>query len=177
MVRCSPISPAVAASRAHPPLVSPEAAIKAARQGLSQLHSSDQPGIEASLAAGQAGTPIYVSRCDQAGKGYYLVPWQEPGGISLIVQVDASTGQLASVAVPSIPQPTLVMSAEEARHHVNQKLALRVTAEPVLVWQPCRETASPFLPLYRVETEAGRVFVGMNGAVHQQLHSFMKGGG
>lgn len=158
-------------------MVSPETAIEAAQQGLAQLNTTDQPGIEASLAAGQPGTPVYVSRCDQAGDGYYLVPWQEARGISLIVQVDASTGQLASVAVPSTPQPALVMSAEEARHHVSQQLALRVTAEPVLVWQACRETASPFLPLYRVDTEAGAVFVGMNGAVHHQLNTRMKGGG
>lgn len=128
------------------------------------------------LAEGQPGVPLYVLRLDQPGNGYYLVPWQEQRGITLIIQIDAQSGGFSSVAHPSTPQQTLVISPEDARRQTAEQLSLRVTGEPVLVWQPCRETASPFLPLYMVSTEAGTIFVGMNGAVHQRLTSFMKGG-
>ncbi len=129
------------------------------------------------MAAGDPGDPVYVERLDQPGHGYYLVPWQQPQGIAAIVQIDAHTGTLASVATHSTPQRSLVLSHEELRRHIAAQSTLRVRGDPTLVWQPCRETSSPFLPLYRVPTDAGHLFVGMNGVLHHRLTPFGKGGG
>lgn len=157
-------------------MISAAAARQAARQGLSQLQVADQPDVQRALADANPGEPLYVARLDQAGLGYYLVPWQLAGGIAAIVQIDAQTGTFASLATPSIPPPALVISVDEVRRHIAAQSSLRVTGEPTLVWQPCRETASPFLPLYMVPTDGGRIFVGMNGVLHQQLTPFSKGG-
>lgn len=151
--------------------------MEAARHGLSQLNVADQPALQRTLAEGNPGLPVYVARLDQPGHGYYLVPWQQARGIAAIVQIDAQTGTLASVATPAAPQPALVISKEELWRQIAAQSSLRVIGDPILVWQPCRETSSPFLPLYRVPTDAGPLFVGMNGVLHQQLTPFGKGGG
>lgn len=150
--------------------------MEAAQKGLYHLNVADQPGIQQAMAEGQPGDPIYVARLDQPGHGYYLVPWQQARGITLIVLIDAQTGMFSSVAHQSTPQHNLVISLEELRRHIAEQSSLCVKGDPTLVWQPCRETASPFLPLYMVPTEGGNIFVGMNGALHRQLTPFMKGG-
>lgn len=151
--------------------------MEAARTGLSHLNVADQPGLQPALAEGEPGVPVYVVRLDQPGHGYYLVPWQQVRGIAAIIQIDAQTGLLASVATPSTFQQALVISKEELWRQIAAQSTLRVIGDPTLVWQPCRETASPFLPLYRVPTDGGHLFVGMNGVLHQQLTPFGKGGG
>ncbi|WP_025041473.1 hypothetical protein [Nitrosospira briensis] len=157
-------------------MVGPEFAIKGAQRGLDRLKIEDNPGVAAARVGGHAGAPILVLRLDAPGQGYYLVPWQDQRGIVLIVQVDAESGLMASVAAPSVPLPRLAMSPEEARLASFDRLGVRVTGEPRLVWQACRETASPFQPLYEVPTETGNVFIGMDGSVHGSLTPFMKGG-
>jgi hypothetical protein len=158
-------------------VITPTAAIEAARQGLSQLQLADQPDIHVAISGGNPGEPRYVARLDQADQGYYLVPWQQAQGITAIVLIDAQTGSFSSLATPSTPQQALVISRKELGRYITAQSSLRVTAEPKLVWQPCRETASPFLPLYRVPTDSGPIFVGMNGVLHQQLTPLMQGGG
>ncbi len=158
-------------------MITPAAAIEAARQGLSQLQLADQPDIHVAISGGNPGEPLYVARLDQAGQGYYLVPWQQSQGITAIALIDAQTGSFSSLATPSTPQQALVISKEELGSYIAAQSNLRVTAEPTLVWQACRETASPFLPLYRVPTDGGPMFVGMNGVLHQQLTPFLQGGG
>jgi hypothetical protein len=158
-------------------VITPAAAIEAARQGLRQLQLADQPDIEIAISEGNPGEPVHVARLDQSGQGYYLVPWQQAGGITAIVVIDAQTGEWTSMATPAIPQHSLVISKEELGRSIAAQSSLRVTAEPTLVWQPCRETASPFLPLYMVPTDGGPIFVGMNGVLHRQLTPFSKGGG
>lgn len=157
-------------------MVTPEAAIEAAQQGLRRLSVADQPGMIEAMATGHPGDPVYVARLDQPGHGYYLVPWLQLRGITLIVVIDAQTGMLSSVAHQATPQSNLVLSLEELRLRIAEQSSLQMTGEPTLVWQPCRETASPFLPLYMVPTNNGTIFVGMNGALHHQLTPFMKGG-
>src|SRR5262249_28431991 len=65
---------------------------------------------------------------------------------------------------------------DEARQAVAARLSQRVIGEPQLVWRPCRESASPFQPLYQVPIAGGEAFVSVDGSVYRSLTHFGKGG-
>ncbi len=176
MVMFSLNSPVEEAFDLESPLFGAAAVIEEAKRGLDRLHIDDNPGLASALAVGHAGLPIFISRLDTPGQGYYLVPWQDDRGIFLIVQIDARSMVMSSVAVQSMPLHHLTISHEDAWCVASEYKGVRVTGEPRLVWQPCRETSSPFLPLYEVPIENGSLFVGMDRTVHRHLTPFMKGG-
>lgn len=157
-------------------MITPAAAIDAARRGLEALGLDRSPGIASALAAANAGAPVLVARLDQPDRAYYLVPWAGDRGIELVVQVDASSGIMASAAHLPQPLPRLVIAPEEARRVVRERAGRRARGEPRLVWRPCRESSSPLQPLYQVPTDEGDVFVGVDAAVYQQLTPFGRGG-
>jgi hypothetical protein len=151
-------------------------AVEAARRGLDRIDARADPAMARARLAGRAGTPLFVHRLDADHADYYLVPWHDERGIVAIVQVDARSGAMTSaVGLPS-PSSRLVMTQDDARGAVSATFGERTTGQPDLVWQPCRESASPFQPLYRVPVEHGHVFVGIDGAVHRSLTPFGRGG-
>jgi hypothetical protein len=158
-------------------LIEPAVAIKEAKRGLDRIRLEDNPGAADARAVGHAGVPVFVVRLDEPDQGYYLVPWQDRRGILLIVQVDARSGVMSSMATLQAPLTSLTISPEEAKSFVSDRLGVRVTGQPRLVWQPCRETASPFQPLYQVPVDNGYVFVTVDGTVHRRLTPFLQGGG
>jgi hypothetical protein len=117
------------------------------------------------------GTPLLVTRIDEPDAGYYLVPWENEHGVAIIVQVDAWSGAMASFAELPSPQPRMVIPPADAMRAVPGALGI-----PQLVWQPCRESSSVFLPFYRVDTSAGAIFVRGDGRVFQTLTPFGRGG-
>lgn len=158
------------------PRISPEAAQQEARRAIGQVVMQDRPDLAGAIAAGRAGPAVHVQRLDAPEQGYYLVPWRDERGIVLIVQVDAERGQMSSLALQSMPLQQLVLPPAEVERCVAEQLDVPVLAEPTLVWMPCRESASSFLPLYRVAVEGGSVFVAMDGTVHRRLTPMLRGG-
>lgn len=155
-------------------MIDAAAATAAARQALLGLQGPAHAAVVRTVASGEAGPALKIDRLDAPGRGYYLVPWQDARGVVLLAQVDGASGALSSFAVLPMPQTQAVMSAEEARRRA-------VAQAPVagalrLVWQPCRESASPLQPLYEVPVRSGVVFVAANGAVHDRLTPFARGG-
>lgn len=129
------------------------------------------------LSEGHAGQGSLVLRLDTTGRDYYLVPWRDGRGIVAVVQIDAESGTMASVAVLPKPLERLMVTPDEARQAVSKRLGQRALGRPELVWRPCRETASPLQPVYRVTTEGGgTAFVGVDGSVYLGLTPFGKGG-
>jgi hypothetical protein len=152
-------------------VIDPMKAVEEAKRSLGRPPLRDTPGI-----AGNPGTPLLVRRLDIPGQYYYLVPLEDQRGILLVVQVDGTTGAMSSAAVMPAPVPRLVMTPEEARDLVSDRLGKRVAGKPELVWQPCHESASPLQPLYSVPIENGDAFVGIDGSVYPGLTPFGKGG-
>jgi hypothetical protein len=157
-------------------LISPDAAKAAAKRGIAGVRFDSQPNVASALAAGHAGVPVLVRRLDKPASDYYLVPWADDRGIVLVIQIDAERGVMSSAAALRVPLSQLVPSAEEARDVVFDQFKQRIVGEPELVWQPCRESASPLQPLYRIAVESGEAFVGVDGSVHPCLTPFDKGG-
>jgi hypothetical protein len=152
--------------------ISSVAAAQAAERGLERIDLNGNPDVAAAHRGGHAGVPLFVARLDQPDRHYYLVPWVAERGITLLVQVDASSGEMSSFAVLPVPVRQLVMSPDEAKRAAEARLGRRATGDPKLVWRPSRESASPLQPLYQVPMENGQAFVG----VHHGLTSFGRGG-
>jgi hypothetical protein len=157
-------------------VISPEAAVVAARRELEQVDMRDNPNMAAVRASGDVGLPVLVERLDKPGQSYYLIPWHDPRGVMLIVQVDAQSGLMSSMAFAKAPLKRLTISDNEAQSIVSERLGVRSVGRPTLVWSPCRESASPFQPFYQVPIEGGQAFVDMLGTLHEHLTPFGKGG-
>jgi hypothetical protein len=69
-----------------------------------------------------------------------------------------------------------VTDPDDAARAAADALGRRVVGQPQLVWRPCRESAGPLQPLYRVVTEGGEAFVSAAGIVHRTLTPFGRGG-
>lgn len=159
-------------------MIDPAVAKEEAKRGLDRIHTEDNPGVADARSVGRAGVPVLVFRLDEPDQGYYLIPWlDQHGGILLIVQVDAQSGVMSSMAEFPAPLSSMMISPEDAKKIVSGRLGVQVIGQPRLVWQACRESASPFQPLYQVPVENGHVFVGMDGTFHRSLTPFMQGGG
>jgi hypothetical protein len=156
--------------------ISPTAAAQAADRGLQRMDLNNNPDVAVAYAGGHAGLPLLVTRLDEPDRDYYLVPWEDERGVVLVVQVDASGGEMSSAALLPTPITRIVMSADEARRIVETRLKQRAIGQPRLVWRPSHESASPLQPFYRVEVEGGETFVGVDGSVYRRLTPFGKGG-
>ncbi|MDR3390979.1 MAG: hypothetical protein P4L77_04520 [Sulfuriferula sp.] len=157
-------------------MIDAAAAIAEAKRGLRHMQLDDNPGMAAARAAGHAGVPMLVTRLDVPERAYYLVPWQDDRGITLVIQIDAQTGVMSSAAALAAPQQHIVISPEQAQRIASDTLGVQAVDTPQLVWQACRETGSPFQPLYLIPVVDSHVFVAMNGTAYRQLTPFIKGG-
>jgi hypothetical protein len=156
--------------------ISPTIAAQAAERGLQKIDFNNNPDVAAAYAGGHAGVPLLVARLDEPDRDYYLVPWQDQRGVVLVVQVDASSGEMSSAALLPTPLTRIAMSPDEARRVVETRLKQRIIGEPNLVWRPSHESASPLQPLYHIAVEGGDAFVGVDGSVYRRLTPFGKGG-
>ena len=157
-------------------MIEPSFAKKASRESLERLHLQENPEVASALAKAEAGKPLLVMRLDAPGKGYYLVPWKREARIVLLVQIDAQDGIMSSMVIPKRPLDDITISPEQAKAAVSSQLGMPVTGEPVLVWQPSRESSSPFQPFYQVPVPGGNVYVSTDSAVYSSLTPFGKGG-
>jgi hypothetical protein len=152
-------------------VITPEEAAAAATRGLERTDSSRR-----AARGGRAGTPRLVRTLDAYGHDYFLVPWHDTHGVIAIVQVDAASGETASLVVLPIAVSRLIPTQDDARRAVVTQLRQEPTGEPELVWRPCEETGSPFQPLYRVPLADGEVFVAVSGSIHRTLTPFAEEG-
>ena len=49
--------------------------------------------------------------------------------------------------------------------------------EARLIWRPCRESTTPYRPLYQIPTSTGFIYVDMDGNIIRKLTPFGLGGG
>ena len=148
-------------------------ALQAAQRGLQKIDDAD---MASGYVHGHAGVPLFVTRLDKPDHNYYLVPWEDSRGVLIVVQVDASSGEMLSAAMLPKPLSRLVMTPDEARRIVEARSNEGVLGEPRLVWRPSHESASPLQPFYHLPLERGDAFVGVDGSLYQVLTPFGKGG-
>lgn len=156
-------------------MIGAEEAAAAAQNAVRQLRGHDHQALAEAIASAVLQTPVFVRMLDRPNQSYYLAPWRSARGIVAIVQVDAASGAMRSAAMFPEPLVELLLPKDRARS-LARAAGWPATGEPELVWRACRESTSPFHPLYRFESGQGEVYVTTNGMVCDRLTSLGRGG-
>lgn len=127
--------------------------------------------------AGRAGDPRLVERLDQPGIAYFLVPWLVDGGEVGLIKLEAESGRLLGFSTYSKPGKGKLLSLPESEALVRRQYPGQNVRSQRLVWQPCRQSTSPYLPFAEVVIDDRFVFVTMDGEVLEELTPLGFGGG
>ncbi len=159
-----------------------------AKQGGQQHGLHDQEDFGEVLSGGNYRDGLLVQSLDRRDDFYSSVPIEHAGGLNATVMVDGRYGNLLGVHKHLDPLETLVISAEKARQRVlsqaidfgDERGLVSVREEvlsqhPSFVWQPCRESRTPFHPFHMFHVGADRVYVGYDGTVYPNLTPLGRG--
>ena len=120
--------------------------------------------------------PLLVEHLDDARGAYYLVPWNSSHGIELIVRLNASNGEFLGLSELAEPHMSVFLSADDAEQQARASLPGFDFGRPRCVWRPCRQSTTPYRPFFELPYEGGKVYVDMDGVVHERLTPLGRGG-
>lgn len=176
-----PLFPDVPMSVIGPPDILARALAEANR--LSKL-SNWKPAFERSLPE----TPLLVRRLDQTDRYYYIVSFASAVGITARLRMNAHTGRFSEgIGVDNLSDALDPYYApDEVRRRAPRLLeaaatkgqttrrpkgtpALAIGIEPFLVWKPCAQALSAFLPLYKISIGQRPWYFRVDGKVYEEL--------
>jgi hypothetical protein len=172
-------------------MVSAARARKGALDGLQRADLLKDEVWRAAMLRAAPGVPEVVHRLDRPRTFYMRVPFGKGPSVTAEVLVDAySAEMLTARAAEDVDRPMPPMiSAEDAIARVaerrydlpGQRPQLRVRREglfaaPTLVWKPCRESLSPFVPFRHVVYGNLSFYVRADGEVFTALTEAPPGG-
>jgi hypothetical protein len=134
----------------------------------------------------RTGDPLLVQRLDRPDSYYWIVPTLDRrGGLRAAVGVDARSGDYQQTLAVRNPDASLFGFVEPQKvtdHVLGRRFELPRGGGPLLVqrqglsvhsalvWQPCRESLSPFYPFFMLSVGAHRLYVRVfDGAVFTAL--------
>jgi hypothetical protein len=173
-------------------LVTHDEARDVARNALQQYGLFEHGPWKRSLANTLPGDPVLVQRLDRLDDFYYIVPMQDSSAkVPVLVCIDARFGDyLQSVRISgqarhSFPIETFDPQAAKAKLmgqtiDLGRKGRVKVRNEahalyPTLVWKPCRESLSPYMPFFMVVIGDVRIFIRTDGKIFNKLHPTDRG--
>lgn len=136
------------------------------------------------------GAYCLVHRLDRPSSFYAIVPFEKGGRVQAQAMLDPYTGELLGAGASedlgkSLSMPT---STDDAINRVADKyfdlpgehphMRLRregLSASPTLVWQPCQESLTPYLPFTQVTYGKHTLYVRTDGKVFTSLTSPRRG--
>ena len=155
-------------------IIPPEQAIQRATEQLGALRTSR---LRAAVQAVEAKVALLVQRLDDPDLYYYIVTFQGAAKETARVVVDAFDGTFRQATgieregdslAPYVP-PTAALSRLQSEAEIApDALRFRVRAgtvgqHPVLVWKPCKQSTSPFLPFYQLSVGDSFVYYRVDG--------------
>jgi hypothetical protein len=172
-------------------LLKPEVAVKNALAGLRRHGLPERNDWKAALTDAEPGAPVLVQRLDEIDSYYFIVPFKrQRKGVTAAVAVDARFGDYRqAIALP--PGGSSILSALETKTVLEQTIgrrlqlggrrgSLTVRKEayclyPTLVWRPCLESLSPFVPFHMLTVGDHRIYVRVDSRIFTSLHIDMPG--
>ena len=156
--------------------VVPRAAV-AARQ----FATSERMAV--AFAGATPDTAMLVQRLDRRDSYYYIVPFKVGGRETARMTMDATDAtflEASGIEKPGeqlpayVPAPVMLrrLYAEADRFADTLRFLIRdgaVGQHPVLVWMPCAESSSPFLPFYQYSIGDTFLYYRVDGARFEQL--------
>jgi hypothetical protein len=169
------------ARRAGSGLLEPEAAAQEARRAAVGLLQSAR--WKPALSGASTASPLIVQRLDREDSYYYIVPFTRDGSITARLIVNAMTGRFEEAAgverageiLPPFVEPGLLFKELTGARVDLPGFRARVVRpgmvgeHPVLVWRPCRESTSPFLPFYLRTLGSDFLYLRVDGQRFTQL--------
>ena len=158
-------------------------------KGLSTYHLAENEFVAPRLRGGGWSEPVLVTRLDRPGEFYYLQPWETDQGITGIAKVDARFGTFNGFQALAGPNPALLIGRER-RDRLERRIASRIdglkidlpglkgkltmfkdayATSPTLVWKPCRESWSPYLPFHQLTIGSETLYTRIDGPVFTEL--------
>ena len=172
-------------------IIDKETAAKYAEESMKDYQLPNQYFLKNILRGVKPGNPILVQRYDRNNDFYYLVPMQnQKGNIYSFVSVDGRFGNYRESAFAKDLENPLVfeqLNREDilkilgTRLHLDQKgngliiYPEALVISPVMIWMPCLESLSPYLPFYLIIIGNNRVFVRIDGQVFTELTTNARG--
>jgi hypothetical protein len=166
----------------------PDEARQRALGGLQEYQLPERESWKASLKDTHPGTPILVQRLDRRDAFYYIVPMvREPHAVPVLACVDGRFGTYLQAGRVRDPHGNalrhLHLDPQWAKDKVlGQRISLgprgtlQVRPEgtalhPALVWRPCRESMSPYLPFFMFVVGSMPIYLRVDGRLFTKLHT------
>jgi hypothetical protein len=164
-------------------LIDPGTAIREAENAARELMELQPVRWTAGLVAKPAGRPLLVRRLDREKSYYYIVPFGEEGRETARLIVDAQTAEFGeAIAIEAqeswlapFIKPERSMDLWSARLASLPAVRARqippgsVRLDPGLVWKPCDQSTTPFLPFYQVGVGDDVVYLRIDGEPFEEL--------
>jgi hypothetical protein len=149
------------------------------------LRLAKVPSWTPAFAAVSPETPLLVQRLDQPGRYYYIVTFGAGPRVTARLRLNAYTGAYSEGigigkmgdALPPYRTPPqaytrlarAIQSAAKKKKKTNWKLLPPMAMEPFLVWRPCVQSLSAFLPFYQITAGPSVRYVRVDGKVYDAL--------
>lgn len=161
-------------------LLTPQDAVRRATEQVSSLRESR---FRIALHLAEAKTARLVQRLDRDDDWYYIVTFEVTDHETARVMIDGFDGRLRQVAgisregealPPFVPAPAAMNRLMSDSDQGSEWLAFRVRPgtvgeHPVLVWKPCGQSSSPFLPFYQWSVGDSFVYYRVDGRMFDAL--------
>ncbi|MBC7873948.1 MAG: hypothetical protein H7Y01_08130 [Ferruginibacter sp.] len=172
-------------------IIDKKMAMEQAMRGIEEYRLTKHKDLKKILANTKPADPVLVHRLDKPNEFYYIVPLQGEGRNTVsLVNVDARFGNymqsgfaanetskisfkpLAKEAILKLLGKRLVMKREKRVITIYPEA---ICIYPALVWRPCRESLSPYMPFHMVTVGDERIYIRVDGRVFTSLHINEKG--
>lgn len=118
-------------------------------------------------------TILLVQRLDKRDNYYYLIPFNKGEKTSVIVIVDAKSGEFLEASIKGKPEKYPRITEERAKEILFDKLKKSKLRGKIissfLVWEPCEESQSLYEPLWMFIVNNKKLFVGQDGKIYERL--------
>ena len=168
-------------------IIDKKTAMQYALRGLDESGVRNHKTIKKIIAKVTAADPLLVHRLDRSNEFYYIVPMQGANKKTVsLVNVDARFGNYMQSAF-AVNEKSNISFKHLSREAILKLLGRRISVQdekrviniypeaiciyPTLVWMPCRESLSPYIPFYLVTVGSHRIYVRIDGQVFTHLHT------
>jgi hypothetical protein len=163
-------------------LIDKKKAANAAVKALKDHGLTEQPFLKEILQDVQPAEPVLVRHLDRKNAFYYIVPMvAKEKNIHALVSIEGTDGNYKQASfAKDVKNPIIFRPLSEKdildllRKQLNVK-DKKIVISPHLVWMPCMESFSPYLPFYEVTIGDYQVYVRIDKQIFTKLTTGIPG--
>lgn len=166
-------------------IIDKKRAVQAAVKALDDYGFKKYDFLTTILEGIKPGNPILVQRLDKLNDFYYLVPFfGKTKNIHSLISIDGKFATYQESAF--IERPGKTISFDPLSHKQilrllgkgvrlrQEKKLLRIHPQamciyPILVWRPCKESMSPYMPFHMVTVGSHQLYIRVDGKIFSEL--------